>query len=66
MQVWFWLVQVWFRFGLGFAFGVQNGFRSGRGLGQVWFRFGSGLVQDWSRFAADFVQVWFSSSDFVQ
>ena len=47
-----------FRFGSGFAFGLQNGLRSGSGLVQVWFRSGSGLVQVWFRFGSGLVQVW--------
>ena len=62
VQVWFWLVQVWFRFGSGL---VQVWFRFGSGLVQVgsglvqvWFRSGSGLVQVWFRFGSGLVQVW--------
>ena len=54
------LVQVWFSFGSGFAFVLQNWPRSAPGLVQVWLRFGSGLVQVWFRFGAGLVQVWFT------
>ena len=55
------LVQVWFSFGSGFAFVLQNWPRSAPGLVQVWLRFGAGLVQVLFRFGSGLTQVWFRS-----